>query len=228
MIGAASGIGAACRQELLASGRYQRIVSVDKVPSPGEHLVSDLESPAERDRVIEFLLGMPEVISALVYTAGVAWAVGTGVEAWPAWMELIEVDLIAPAHLLCSLHDRLRGDGTAVVTVDSTAADVGSVSAPPYAAAKAGLRLLTRSLACRTEGSAARYNSVAPGPIETPLGAGLARHLGVPQNHFADRTVAKRLGQPEEVAAAVNFLCSPAATYVNGTVLVVDGGYLAG
>jgi NAD(P)-dependent dehydrogenase (short-subunit alcohol dehydrogenase family) len=87
---------------------------------------------------------------------------------------------------------------------------------------------LTRSLAVRTRGSAARYNSVAPGPIDTPLGAGLARDLGIDQQSFAARTIAGRLGAPDEVAAAVEFLCSPASAYVNGSVLTVDGGYLAG
>lgn len=230
VIGGAGAIGSACAAALGASTRYTGVLVVDRVRGKTEYeqLIADLGQEAERTRVIDQVLGMPGRLGALVYAAGIARAVGSGPQAWPAWREVLEVDLAAPAHILCSLHDRVVADGTSVVTIDSTAADVGSGGDPPYAAAKAGLRLLTRSLAVRTKGSGARYNSVAPGPIDTPLGAGLARDLGVEQQSFAARTILGRLGTPEEVAGAVEFLCSPAAAYVNGTVLTVDGGYLAG
>ena len=231
VVGGAGGIGAASALALGESGRYGAVWIVDiKNPpvAPDRLLTADLEREDERIRVIDELLQAPDRIAAFVYSAGIAQGVGTGAEAWPSWRRIVEIDLIAPAHILCALHDRFFADGTAVVTVDSTAADVGSAGDPPYAAAKAGLRLLTRSLAIRTKGSTARYNGVAPGPIDTPLSAGLARDLGVETQAFADRTIAQRMGRPAEVAAAVNFLCSPDASYLNGGVVTVDGGYLAG
>jgi len=230
VIGAASGIGAACLTAFRSSGRYGRLVTVDilAVPDSRHHLRADLADESERIRVIDELLEIPEPVGALAYCAGIARAVDAGAGAWPEWRRILEIDLIAAAHILCALHPRLVGDGCAVVTVDSTAADVGSSASPPYAAAKAGLRLLTRSLAVRTAGSKARYNGVAPGPIDTPLGAEFAASVGVEQTAIAERTVAKRLGSPEEVAATVDFLCSPAASYINGSVVTVDGGYLAG
>lgn len=230
VIGAASGIGAACLTALKSSGRYGRLVSVDilDAPSSQHHLRADLAQESERVGVIEELLAISEPLGALVYCAGIARAVDAGAGAWPEWRRILEIDLVAAAHILCGLHPRLAGDGCAVVTVDSTAADVGSTASPPYAAAKAGLRLLTRSLALRTTGTTARYNGVAPGPIDTPLGAGFAASLGIEQKAIAERTIAKRLGTPQEVAATVDFLCSPAASYINGSVVTVDGGYLAG
>jgi NAD(P)-dependent dehydrogenase (short-subunit alcohol dehydrogenase family) len=231
VVGGASGIGAASALALGVSGRYGAVFIVDvknpQVP-PDRMLTADLEREAERSRVIDELLQSPDRISAFVYSAGIAQGVGTGEEAWPAWRRILEIDLIAPAHILCAMHDRFFADGTAVVTVDSTAADIGSRGDPPYAAAKSGLRLLTRSLASRTKGSGARYNGVSPGPIDTPLSARLAHDMGVEVQAFADRTIAGRMGKPAEVAAAVNFLCSPEASYVNGAVMTVDGGYLAG
>ncbi|MEA2682311.1 MAG: meso-butanediol dehydrogenase / (S,S)-butanediol dehydrogenase / diacetyl reductase [Chloroflexota bacterium] len=214
----------------MGSGLHDALVSVDlgDVPDAALHLTADVSNPGERDRVIDQLLAWPSRIGALVYSIGIAEPARATRAEWPRWQRIIEIDFMAAAHVLCALHDRVLQDATAVVVVDSTAADTGSSVAPPYGAAKAACRILTRSLATLTGSTGARYNSVAPGPTETPLGTGLARSLGTDQQLFAQRTIAKRLGQPEEVAAAVAFLCGPGASFINGTVVVADGGYLAG
>jgi NAD(P)-dependent dehydrogenase (short-subunit alcohol dehydrogenase family) len=83
---------------------------------------------------------------------------------------------------------------------------------------------LTRSAAIDYGGTGIRINAVAPGPIQTAMTA------AVPTDAMAqivNRTVEKRMGQPEEIAEAVVWLCSDNASYVNGTVLPVDGGWLA-
>jgi len=230
VLGAAGGIGSACAKVLSDSRHFDGLLVADVVPvaGGGHYIYVDMSVAEDRERLIDALLEWPARIGALVYAVGVTEPTDCSREAWPSWQRIIEIDFIAAAHILCAMHDRIVRDGTAVVIIDSTAADTGSTVAPPYGAAKAACRNLTKSLACRTGDSGARYNSVAPGPTDTKLGADLALKMGTTQQVFADRTIIKRLARPEEIAAAVGFLCGPEASYVNGTVLVVDGGYLAG
>ena len=118
-----------------------------------------------------------------------------------------------------------RGRGS-VVTVCSTSgftASTGPMVA--YDASKGAVRLLTQAAAREVGPSGVRVNAVAPGTVETDLTRGLAS----PEELAAlgrERVPLRRLGRPEEIAAAVAFLSSPAAAYITGHVLVVDGGWL--
>jgi meso-butanediol dehydrogenase / (S,S)-butanediol dehydrogenase / diacetyl reductase len=118
---------------------------------------------------------------------------------------------------------RCRGT---VVNVASAAAFVAQPGCAGYSASKGALRLLTQTLAVDLGPDGVRVNGVAPGLIDTPMTAATfsdpARLAG-----FLRRMPAGRAGQPEEVAAAVLFLVSPLASYVNGVTLPVDGGFLA-
>ncbi|MGH3241094.1 MAG: SDR family oxidoreductase, partial [Spirillospora sp.] len=91
---------------------------------------------------------------------------------------------------------------------------------------KGGISQLTRSLAAEYAADRVRVNAVAPGFVITPLARGLLDDPPAAQAVRA-RIPAGRYGQPREIAAAVAFLCSPAASYITGAILPVDGGYLA-
>ena len=119
-----------------------------------------------------------------------------------------------------------RGRGS-VVTVCSTSGFTASTGPMTvYDTSKGAVRLLTQAAAREAAGSGIRVNAVAPGTVETDLTLALASGdelaaLG------RERVPLGRLGQPQEIAAAVEFLSSDAASYVTGHVLVVDGGWLA-
>jgi NAD(P)-dependent dehydrogenase (short-subunit alcohol dehydrogenase family) len=113
-----------------------------------------------------------------------------------------------------------------IVNIASTAALRGGHDRAAYCAAKGALLQLTRSLAIDHGPDGVRVASVSPGLIDTPM-ADWIRHDEAALGNFRARLPAGRMGQPEEIAEAVAFLASPAASYTHGTNLIVDGGTTA-
>ena len=141
------------------------------------------------------------------------------------WRRMLDIDLSGVFHCLRYQLPLLLENGGAIVNTASIQAFKSYPGTPAYSAAKAGVVNLTR-LICNEYGARGiRCNAVAPGVIETPLNRGI---LQSPQwrAELESRIPAGRVGQPEEIAEAVIWLCSPAASYVNGVCLNVDGGLL--
>ncbi|MER6992588.1 SDR family oxidoreductase [Saccharopolyspora hirsuta] len=122
--------------------------------------------------------------------------------------------------------DGLAATGGSVVAVSSMFAFTGSADRPAYSASKGGVSQLTRSLAVEYAPLGVRVNCVAPGFVVTPLARGVLDDP-VASAAVLARIPMGRLGDPGEVASVIEFLCSPAARYVTGAVVPVDGGYLA-
>lgn len=136
------------------------------------------------------------------------------------WQHQIEVILGGAHRSVRAFHDHLALGGS-VVNVASVHAIGGAPHHAGYAAAKGGVIALTRQLAVEY-GPAVRVNAVLPGAIETRAWDGVADDAG--RAAVAAAIVARRFGQPEEVAAAIAFLASDEASYITGATLVVDGG----
>lgn len=137
---------------------------------------------------------------------------------------LIATDLVAPMMLARAAAERMAAQGHGrLITVTSIAGQVANRNDPVYTAAKAGLAGLMRALAVDYARAGVTSNAIAPGMFATETNAGLVQDAGF--SAFVDiRVPAGRWGRPHEIGAAAVFLASDEASFVNGHVLVVDGG----
>jgi NAD(P)-dependent dehydrogenase (short-subunit alcohol dehydrogenase family) len=143
------------------------------------------------------------------------------------FMKVLDVNLTGTFRTCMAFRPLLAERGGSIVNIASMNATLALPRIPAYCASKGGVVMLTKALALKWAEEGIRVNAVAPGYIETAINAAGRTDLAHYQR-IADRTAFKRWGQPEDIAGAVAFLCMPASQYATGTVVAVDGGFLAG
>jgi NAD(P)-dependent dehydrogenase (short-subunit alcohol dehydrogenase family) len=137
---------------------------------------------------------------------------------------VLEVNLTGTMRMCAACHPLLAKAGGAVLNLASMLSYFGSGFVPGYSPSKGGIVQLTRSLAIAWAKEGIRVNALAPGWIETPL-TEVLRNDPERSRAILDRTPLGRWGRPEDLAGAAVFLCSPAAAFITGATLPVDGGY---
>jgi 2-hydroxycyclohexanecarboxyl-CoA dehydrogenase len=168
-------------------------------------------------------------VDVLVNNAGYdewAWFTDTDADLWDRVLAVNLRGVIAVTHaVLPGMQERRRGR---IVNTASEAGRVGSSGSAVYSAAKAGVIGFTKTIAVENGRYGITCNAVAPGPIETPLLMAAPAELGDVGKRIVDTMIGstnlRRLGQPDEVAAAITFLASDDASYVTGQSLGVSGG----
>ena len=141
--------------------------------------------------------------------------------------EVIDVNLTGTLRLCTAARPLLAKSKGCIVNTASVLSFLGGARVPGYSASKGGVAQLTKSLALAYAPEGIRVNAIAPGWIATRLTQAL-RDDPVRDAAIVARTPLGRWGEPDEIAGAAIFLCSPAAAFVTGTILAVDGGYMAG
>jgi NAD(P)-dependent dehydrogenase (short-subunit alcohol dehydrogenase family) len=140
--------------------------------------------------------------------------------------EVVDVNLAGTMRVCTAARELLFGSRGCVINLASMLSFFGSGYVPGYSASKGGVVQLTKSLAIAWAPQGVRVNAIAPGWIETPMTAPLVADPAR-RDAIIARTPLGRWGQPADVAGAALFLASPAAAFITGIVLPVDGGYSA-
>lgn len=143
------------------------------------------------------------------------------------FIKVLDVNLTGTFRTCMAFRPALARSKGSIVNIASMNATLALPRIPAYCASKGGVVMLTKSLALAWAEEGIRVNAVAPGYVETSINAA-GRSDHAQYHRIADRTALKRWGQPDEIAGAVAFLCMPASKYATGTVVAVDGGFLAG
>ena len=219
--GAARGIGAAIAHRLSAEGA--EVIRVDREPCD---VVCDVGTP-EAARTLEALVrdrGRP--LDFLINNAGIGGARPLAETEEADWQRFLDINLTSVYRLSRSLLPHLRRPGGRIVNLSSVFGLTAFPGSVAYSVSKAGVAQLTRQIAAELAPDGILVNAIAPGVIETPMTANRIANDTWYRKVMCDATPLGRVGQPDDIAGVVAFLCSDDAGFMVGQTLVVDGGWL--
>jgi NAD(P)-dependent dehydrogenase (short-subunit alcohol dehydrogenase family) len=238
--GAANGIGRATALAFAAAGAD--VLLADRDAEGGEKAAAEVEAAGVKARFVQIDVADAAQVEAMVATAvddlgGLDMAFNNaGIEPTSApladgtrddWDRIIAVDLTAVWLCMQAEIPHLLKRGGAIVNCSSIAGLVGFPGAAPYVAAKHGVVGLTKTAALDYAEQGLRVNAVCPGVIDTPMIQRFTHGDPEATQALTASEPVQRLGRPEEIAAAVVWLCSDEASFVTGQAIAVDGGYVA-
>lgn len=224
--GGASGIGRAVAERLRSDGF--RVAVLDLTPTDdGFGHVADVTDRAQVDTAIAEIRAAFGPILVLVNAAGVEGFQKFSNMSFEEWSKVIDVNLHGVFHTVQAvLPDMVEAGWGRIVNISSSSTHSGQPFMAHYVAAKSAVNGLTKSLALEYGPAGITVNAVPPGFVDTPmLRSAERRHLlgGTVEDHIA-RTPVRRVGKPEDIAAACAFFVSEEAGYITGQILGVNGG----
>ena len=238
--GASAGIGLAIARELLGFGADVLLVARDadqlalrrdELADEFEHrhvraFAADVADAEQRQEIFDWVEDLDDGLHLLINNAGCNTVKAAVDYADDEWRAVFETNVFAAFELRRYAHPLLaQHASSAIVNIGSVSGTTAVRTGAPYGMSKAALHQLTKNLAAEWAEDGIRVNCVAPWYIRTRR---TSDALADPDYYeeVIDRTPMRRVGEPEEVAAAVAFLCLPASSYITGECIAVDGGFL--
>ncbi|WP_338467378.1 SDR family NAD(P)-dependent oxidoreductase [Novosphingobium sp. ZN18A2] len=207
-------------------GLARTVAAIEAAGGTARGFVIDVGDPAAIDRGMADVLGWHDRLDIVVNNAGVSGFLPLEDDGYDAnWERILRIDLSAHQRVIRKALPFLRkSSAPRVVNIASTEALGATAYDSAYCAAKAGVTGLTRALALEFGKEGITVNCICPGPIRTGMTDAVPE--GDKELYARRRTALRRYGEPEEVAHVTLSLCLPAASFITGTVIPVDGGLM--
>jgi NAD(P)-dependent dehydrogenase (short-subunit alcohol dehydrogenase family) len=229
--GSSQGIGFAIAAGLSEAGArvvYHGLGAREEgIPSGSAYVSCDLTAEGAAQHLIEESCAIEPALDTLICNAGSFFDVPFLEMTPDLWAKTMQLNLRATFFLVQAFakHRLAHGGGGSVVIVSSTNGLQAESDSVAYDTSKGGLVMMTKSLAVSLAPHGIRVNGIAPGLIRTPLtNAWMASRADDLVKHYDKKILLGHVGQPEDCAGAAVFLCSPAAGYITGEIIVIDGG----